>query len=379
MRRIKGQTEKKPMSNKTSAFSESYVEARQRFRVAAQAAGAACFAYDLNIGAPRTLTIDVALAGADDAPALVLSSGVHGIEGFFGSAVQLAMLERMARTARDGRLRHVLIHAVNPFGFDRMRRVNEDNVDLNRNFLFDDGEYRGAPDGYADLDELLNPASPPSRWEPFRIKALSYVRRLGMQAVKNAVAGGQYEFPLGLFYGGSEPCASARIVRQHCDTWLARAPFAVHIDLHTGLGKYARPTFLLNETHEHEAFSWYAKTLGSEHLEALNEPQGTAYRASGPFGLWMQRHFADRPYRFVGAEFGTYDVIRVLAALRRENRAHHYCAKSTPAYVWAKRELMECFCPESPEWREQTLTAALDLVDKTESGLLREDARQQLA
>jgi hypothetical protein len=29
----------------------------------------------------------------------------------------------------------LLIYAVNPYGFSHLRRVNEDNIDLNRNFL----------------------------------------------------------------------------------------------------------------------------------------------------------------------------------------------------------------------------------------------------
>ena len=55
-------------------------------------------------------------------------------------------------------LRCVLLHALNPFGFAWRRRVNEDNVDLNRNFLLDDEGYVGCPDGYAHLDPLLLPA-----------------------------------------------------------------------------------------------------------------------------------------------------------------------------------------------------------------------------
>ncbi len=85
----------------------------------------------------------------------------------------------------------------------------------------------------------------------------------------------------------------------------------------------------------------YARTFGAANLEPIAQSQGTAYRVSGMFGLWMQRRFSERDYRFVGAEFGTYGVLRVLAALRAENRAHYYCAANDTAYARAKLELRD--------------------------------------
>jgi len=78
----------------------------------------------------------------------------------------------------------------------------------------------------------------------------------------------------------------------------------------------------------------------------------------------MRTHFRARDYRSVGAEFGTYDVIRVLGAIRAENRAHHYCSGSSPLYLAAKNELLECFCPASIPWRRQVVASALRIIDQ---------------
>lgn len=352
-----------------ACFAQTYDEARRRFLAAAGDAGAQCLSYALASEAAQPLYIDVALCGAQDAPALVVSSGVHGVEGFFGSAVQLALLQQLAAERARHPLRYVLIHALNPYGFAHLRRVNEDNVDLNRNFLLDGRPYAGAPDGYAALDAFLNPPSPPSRLEPFRLKAAWNLWRTGLPALKAAVAGGQYDFPRGLFYGGKGPCASTQIVQQHCDAWLAAAHRAVHIDLHTGLGTYEMPTLLLNEAADSPHYAWYAQAFGADRIEPLAHPRGTAYQASGVFGQWMQQHFAARDYRFVGAEFGTYDVVRVLAALRAENRAHHYCERTDEAYVEAKRVLQECFCPAAATWRRQVVAGALHIIDRAVKAL----------
>lgn len=314
--------------------------------------------------------MDVAILGPEDAPAIVVSSGVHGVEGFFGSAVQLALLERFSQGNAPQNNRFVLIHSVNPFGFSGLRRFNEDNVDLNRNFLASVDDYTGAPDGYAGLNGFLNPVSPPSRYEPFKLKAIWYIWRMGFQAIKNAVAGGQYEYPHGLFFGGKGPCESTRIVQSHCDSWIGLSQTIAHIDFHTGLGPFGTYKLLLAKSTDSE-FSWYARAFGDEFVEAHDEPEGTAYKVSGLFGEWMQSHFESRSrvYRFAVAEFGTYDNIRVLAALRAENRSHHYGSPTSPAYRWAKQELLECFCPNVPAWRHQVVTSGLRIIDQAAQSL----------
>ena len=50
---------------------------------------------------------------------LLISSGVHGVEGFAGSAIQLGIV-REIETFSDKCV--VMIHAVNPFGFSEYRR-----------------------------------------------------------------------------------------------------------------------------------------------------------------------------------------------------------------------------------------------------------------
>lgn len=349
-------------------YSQSYDEARERFAAASRAVNARIASYPITAAAD--LLIDVAIFGAADAPTLVISSGLHGIEGFFGSAVQLALLQRLARAQTPPRLRYVLIHALNPYGFRELRRVNEDNIDLNRNFLAEAADYHGAPRGYAELNAFLNPPSRPTRLEPFRLRAAWHIWRRGLQTLKNAVAGGQYDYPRGLFYGGKSASASAEIVKQYCDAWLDNAQQVLHIDLHTGLGEYAMPTLLLNETTTSPYYGWYTHAFGADQVEPLTRAHGTAYKASGVFGHWMQQHFGSLTYRYVGAEFGTYPIVRVLAALRAENRAHHYCEPNDPALTRSKLALLECFCPSAPAWRRDALESALHIIDRGSTALL---------
>ena len=220
-----------------SFYSSNYKEARSRFVESATAAGATLSSYAVQFegAAADEFTIDVAVLGTDGAPTLVVSSGLHGVEGFLGSAIQLAMLDEL-KTNSPKNIRWIFIHAINPVGFDRIRRFNEDNVDLNRNFLLSDSRYKGAPENYGRLNALLNPTTLPSKFEPFRLKAMWNIIRYGMRALKQCIAAGQYEYPRGIFFGGAEPSQAMEVIRSHCKQWIGSNPNVLHVDLHSGLG-----------------------------------------------------------------------------------------------------------------------------------------------
>ena len=168
-----------------SFYSSTYEEARSRFIESATSVGATLSKYSLGLenATSDEFVTDVAVLGPEGAPAVVVSSGLHGVEGFLGSAIQLAMLDELKSDARQN-IRWVYIHAINPFGFSKIRRFNEENIDLNRNFLLPDSSYAGAPAHYGQLNALLNPETSPSKFEPFRLKSIWSILRFGMPALK---------------------------------------------------------------------------------------------------------------------------------------------------------------------------------------------------
>ncbi len=355
------------------AFSPDYRTARARFRDAAARLGWACNAYP--IGTARTrgeeLAIDVAASSADAAErVLVVSSGLHGVEGFFGSAVQLALLERWRREpGPPSGLRCVMLHALNPYGFAWLRRCDGDNVDPNRNFLLDGAAYRGSPAAYARLDGLLNPRRPPSRWDLFYPKMAWELARRGAPALKEAIVAGQYDFPAGLFFGGSGPSRTRQVLQQHIKAWLGGAKSVLHLDLHTGLGAWGTYRLITDETLTPQQRDWIARTFGREaHDEG--DPRGVAYQARGSLGRWcMSQNFAPE-YLLAIAEFGTYGNLRVLAGLRAENQAHHWGRAEDRGTLRAKARLRELFCPASAQWRTRALAQGTELVEKAIGGML---------
>lgn len=353
------------------AFSADYATARQRLRQAATQLGWQLEAHPIGIAAPagEDLAVDVACSpGGDSDRLLVISSGVHGVEGFFGSAVQVALLEQWASQGPPP-VRCVFLHALNPFGFAWLRRFDENNIDPNRNFLLPGERYEGSPAGYAGLDALLNPRRPPSRWEPFTLNALYAIARHGMAELQQTVAAGQYGFPAGLFFGGAGPSRMHQLLEQNLGRWVRGGRDVVHLDFHTGLGPMGSCKLLidypLSELQRTHLTEWF----GADSFEAFDS-SNVAYDMRGGLGRWcVSRNLAPN-YLFACAEFGTYGPIQVLAGLRAENQAHHWGTPTAASTVRVKQRLKELFCPSSEAWRSQVLKHSMELADQGVQGLM---------
>lgn len=348
-------------------FCDDYATARGRFRAAAEAAGLSLAEHPLGGVGPEgeALTLDTATraprGGGAPALTIIISSGLHGVEGYFGSAVQLALLDRGLEPPPDVRL--VFVHALNPHGFAWVRRVNEGNIDLNRNFLLPGEAYSGSPDGYAALDGLLNPAGPPSSMELFTAKALWHILRRGFGTLKSAVAGGQYDFPQGIFFGGGAPSDLVALFDAQLPEWVGGAPEVLHIDLHTGLGKPATYALIVDRPADHQRVPWLQARFGADVIQPWSE-DGVSYAIRGGMGTWCQARMPEVTYDVLTAEFGTVPPLKVLRALRAENQAHHHCERGDPRLTAAKATLKETFIPASAQWRQIVVERGLKIVDQ---------------
>ncbi len=341
-------------------FSPDYALARERFRRAAAAAGAGFDSLLLSGRGPRgeALGIDIAWLGPARAGRVLLHScGLHGVEGFAGAAVQLALLAEPPPLAADQAL--VLVHALNPFGMAWLRRVNEHNVDLNRNCPGPGEAWCGAPPFYRALDPLLNPASPPAS-DGFYRQAVGAVLRHGFRALQAAVAGGQYEYPKGLFYGGRELEEGPRRYRQ----WLQRRLRGVEqvwaVDVHTGLGRGGRQTLFVEAAGGERAALQARLGPDVRWVQWVEPGMRSGYLNRGGLAPALVHWLPGVRVTALTQEFGTRGALRVLHAMREENRWHHYGAGTLDHP--SKRRLRTAFCPSSRRWREGVLARGTALV-----------------
>lgn len=374
-----------PAAGPPGAVLEDYAAARHRFVTAARVAGFALESYSIGQKGPNNedLTIDVARrpaqTGAAAPDAVLFSSGLHGVEGPFGSAVQSAFFDAFGR---DGTLRAwadrvslTLIHALNPFGFAYQRRWNEDGVDLNRNFFRPGQDYTGAHALYGALCRYVNPRSRPRRPDIFPLVALYMIQRYGMTALREAIPTGQYTTPEGLFYGGRAASATVRVLDAQLPGWIGGALAARHLDFHTGLGPWAthkliadfEPPCAADPAARDAALRAIAARLAAladrYGADAIDAPatEGVSYPARGAFKAWVDARFPGVRYDLLTAEFGTYPGPTVLRRLRAENRAWRFCVWGDRVDRRVRDALVEAFVPRDPVWRRKVVADGLAL------------------
>ena len=355
-------------------FPADYATSRARFLAAARARGWECHGYltgenDPN-GAPLSIDVAISPAPAGSDRALVVSSGLHGVEGPFGAAVQLALLE----TAVGGipwppaRTRCVFIHALNPYGYAWSRRVDASNVDLNRAFRWDGMGTLGGAEAYAAFDSLLNPERPPARFDGFRARLLWAAAANGPAALRRAIAVGQRGFPRGLFFAGQTTTHLQDLLEAHLPVWLAGAAKIVHLDLHTGLGRWAGHKLIVDYPLSRPGREWMTTAFGEGAVVESARDAG-AYTAQGSFGQWCVARDLAPDYLFAFMEFGTYGNLKVVEGLRAENQAVQWSRPGDPRIEAAKARLRELFCPASLSWRSRVIGAAVPRVLQAATGL----------
>jgi hypothetical protein len=331
-------------------FPADYFAARDAFR--AGAADAERRVHTLAAVGPQrqTLSLDSAYVGSPVPRRLaLLTSGIHGVEGYAGSALQQLWLAAFMGSlpADTGML---LVHALNPFGFAYGRRANEHNVDLNRNAL---AAFPGpANPGYRALNAWLNPASRAPRLDDFVWRALPLIVRHGRAALAQTIAVGQYEFPQGLFYGGREREPSLAILAG----LLAEPRFAQvrrvwHLDLHTGLGRYGRYQLLLDVPPAATEFAHWARGFGAQVVKSDHLSHATHYHALGILAALVRRALPAAQVRSATVEFGTFGQATLLRLLRAENRVYHHGACGAAGAARIRAAVREALAPRDPSWR----------------------------
>ena len=341
-------------------FAASYSEAREKFLDAARRANGRLAHYALpNSRGPRgeDLVTDVARLGTESPESLlVLISGTHGVEGFCGSGCQVGYLTDRLYDALPPKSAVVLVHALNPFGFAWLRRVNEDNIDLNRNF-HDFSKPLPSSTAYEALHNWLVPED----WNGKHRKEadaalLAYINDKGLPAAQAEISGGQYTRPNGLFFGGTNEAWSNQTLRKLIAEHITRAVKRVAVlDIHTGLGPagfgepiYSGPTpqgFDL-------AKKWYGPEVKTTIRErATPEEASVSADVNGPVVCALPPSTSNLEVNFLVLEFGTKSVLEVLTALRGDNWLHWVQGCDAELRDEIKRSIRDAFYMDTPWWK----------------------------
>jgi len=311
------------------------------------------------------LTIDWIMADARKRKEklLVISTGLHGIEGFIGSAVLQLFLDEFLHRLDPDTTGILFLHSLNPWGMKHWKRINPNNVDLNRNFVTDSFQALSNenPD-YPDLLSFLSPGKPLGNLlvekTAFIYRLLRAALRLGIRRVREAALMGQYFYPLGIYFGGQALQEETRRVMDLYRDAFQGYSRIIHLDLHSGYGPRYQMTVV---TSPRDALS--AAEL--QHIYQLDRVAGANpdefYSMHGDMNDWeyelVKNEYPKASIFAANFEFGTYGS-SILAGARSlritilKNQKDQFGASKTTG-EWIDGEYRELYLPQEPGWYDK--------------------------
>ncbi|MES2434008.1 MAG: DUF2817 domain-containing protein [Pseudomonadota bacterium] len=364
-------------------FALEYATMRQRFLTAARNAGAALSEHIHPLHGPdgAIIATDVALIGPADAPKLmVVISGTHGAEAAYGSACQTTWLGQKPQWALPDDTAVLMVHLINPWGSAWQRRVNEDNVDLNRNFMDWSAALPENP-GYGDLHPALVGAAWDASERDQADEALAELTRSkGQSAVAAIIEAGQFTYPDGLFYGGAGPVWSNRVLSAVLAEHGARATQIIVFDLHTGAGPYGYPALLSVSPEDHVGLTWGQQIFGPALVPVITGPSastdtGIVATSTGYVSAFVRRAMPQARVLPLVMECGTLKNADIQRRLIDDNWLHHYGKLDSDIGRRIKADLLHGFIPQDASWQQICLATSLRHFDSALAALKQVEAK----
>ena len=300
---------------------------------------------------------------------LLITTGEHGIEGYVGAVMLDLFMNKFLPGLNPRNTGLLVVHPINPWGMKHQRRTNHLNVDLNRNFVQNEEQFRTLNNpGYQQLESFLNPRQALGvYWKEkvgFLFRLLSTWKEQDRDALRGATLLGQYQFPRGIYFGGREYQFETEIMIELFRSVLRQYQQVVHIDIHTGYGPGDQMT-LVNSPFESQSPSLLAERFGYPRVVAA-DPQ-EFYSIEGDmidrFYSIARDAYPERTYFGTAFEFGTVGEglltsIRSLRTMIFENQIYWHGVRQEKTAEKVHRDYVNLYFPQQPPWYKKALQDA---------------------
>lgn len=351
----------------SDSFHESYDEIRTHLQALTSDLGTELSSYPINEADGLYIDSFYLPSSGEKTNLIVLTTGVHGMEGYIGAAMLDVFFQEIYPTLDTADTGVLVVANVNPYGMKYFRRYNENNVDLNRNFILDWESFDLASNKeYPKVDTFLGPEGKIGNglWHEvgFYLSLGKTAITDGADTVSDALLTGQYEYPQGVYYGGNGDEASTVYLKDVFSQCLdSDYENIVHIDIHSGYGpRYNMVIFnsvyeTMNEAESRAAFGYdYIIAYDSESFYA------TTGDTTDFFYRLAEQKQAEADLFSTCFEFGTigdafFDTILSLKYTIDENRNHWYPTDNAISAQIIHENYMELYYPTETAWREKTV------------------------
>ncbi|HWS24292.1 MAG TPA: M14 family metallopeptidase [Anaerolineales bacterium] len=296
---------------------------------------------------------------------LIFSIAEHGIEGYVGSAMLELLIRDYLPQIDPQTTGLLLIHTINPWGMKHHRRVNPDNIDLNRTFLIDedfDPAFNPAYDDLLDLicakTEIGHHTANLLRFFP---KLVLKAAAKGWKQVNHSLMLGQYRHPSGLFYGGTKTPSETATVKKLLTDAFEAYPRILHMDMHTGYGPRYQMS-IVNSVHEKRPSEQCEREYNYPIVVAANPEEFYAIKGDLIDFVYelRDRKYPDRELYGLAFEFGTYgdnwvEKLRMPFAMHYENALWHQTQTPQKFADIVEYHFEELFNPREEKWKQKAM------------------------
>jgi len=327
--------------------------------------------------AGEALAIDFAWRGPQDASTVVLClSGVHGAEGYAGSAAQIAWLRAAADAPPAEDIAVLLVHGVNAWGFAHGLRGTQDNIDLNRNWLDHDQPHPANP-LYGEIHPFLCPPD----LSPAHVNAMleagqRFVQRHGQWALEDAISRGQYTHPDGYHFGGMELAWPIQALQDLAAEQLTAARRIAYVDFHSGPVGDGETIFLCFSPDGSPLRSRAASWWGADALrqDTVERQWGSPRPSRKGIVFWgLETELAGRAemagavVEFCSASPRNSDrqIMRIPMLERWLRFVGGLDAPEAPAYL---AEIRENYAPRRANWEARVAARGIDVLARAVTG-----------
>ncbi|HNW26964.1 MAG TPA: M14 family metallopeptidase [Spirochaetota bacterium] len=357
-------------------FKNNYRDCRVSFQANAQKVAAR---YDFAVrgsvavpgGADKDLAMDYVYVPATKSKEklLIITAGLHGIEGYAGSAVLDLFFKEVFPSMNCDATGVIVFHAVNPYGMKHFWRATEDNIDLNRNCMNDPKLYEIKNEGYARLRGFLDPEGKASAGifagAAVTLKMIWYNLTMGKKDFMQAALSGQHEFPKGIFYGGKKPAPQIAEMTRILSPIMARYRFAAHIDLHTGYGR--RGSLHLFLTPLDDKKNRIMESLFPGHPIDWSTDKDF-YQTYGDLNMFLYNLVPGLPVLPLTLEYGTLDSQTISGGIQSlktiilgtQALCNGYASDDDRSAIQAM--MMEMYYPQSPAWKSEVIRQSREVL-----------------
>jgi len=301
---------------------------------------------------------------------LILNSGLHGIEGFTGSAIQKMFIEKILKQQLPDNMGVLFLHGLNPYGFKYHRKATENNVDLNRNCLLENQNFDIKNQGFVELTDMLMPAEPVNlnnlTNQFFYLTAIYKIIKESMPVLRQAALQGQYDFDKGFYYGGKDYESQIKMLKPFLIDKIDDYKVLLNVDLHTGYGERGKMHLFIDKPEDERVLNGIEKIFAGTKVDWGNSSD--FYTISGEYSVWVN-HLVPNvlciPMLF---EFGTLNSQETFGSLKSmqimivENEGAHYGYKNEKNEIKAKHLFDELYYPSSPAWRSKVISDSYEMM-----------------